>query len=468
LKRRAFAFLICGVFSTAGARAEGGRRVVFFVEGTGNDSPALRLRLREAIPEHVVPADALDFRAAMYQHGQRAPVRQSLGSAKERNALFERMRTSARDIGAEGVVYVSVSETPRRRLLRVIVLWAKDDAPALDQVVTLDPAVAKSDGLKMKNVLGPVFERVAPPPPPPPAPPDPVPPKVEPVAPAPALAARPPADAPATPGKAPADRPTVTAGLSLDFFPAGFAPSYAQAKVAIALAKTVALVPELGGGYIPAPADDMAVILGGAIRLTPGATWTFEPSVQYGTFPKFVVWYQGALRAHAVFGPAEAPPTLKLGFRASVTRWLWSRGFGAPGAELTEVFATLDAQVRATRRLVVAPNVGAFVYDRSLVGSRAAVNVVTFALAPYPVLGFLGADIGFDTGRWMPYFGGRYFAYSADVGSGVLLGPGLRLTSGRDFVDARMGYTLSRASGPLALDALNGFPMVHVDAGVSF
>jgi hypothetical protein len=419
----------------------------------------------------VLPLDGVDFRAAMTQKGQRGPLRQNLGTAKERTALFERMRASARDVRAEGVVFVSLAEVPKRRLLRVIVLWANEDAPALDQVVVLERAAANTDAEKMKAVLAPILDRAAPAAEPsPPSAPAPAPATASTVdTPAPADPPPPPPraiDAPPPPPNRVPERPHVNGAVMLDFFPAGFAPNYASAKVAIPLSRSLAIVPRLGGGYIPEPADDYGPIIGGGIRITPGA-WTIEPSGYYASFPKFVSWYQGALRLGAAAGPAEAP-TFKLTLDGSVTRWLWGRGLGAPGSELIEGFAELEAQVRVQRKLLLAGTGGYFFYDRSLAQSKAAINAVTFALAPYPLLTFFGGTIGYDTGRWMPYLGARYLIYSADIGTGVLVGPGLRMASGTDFVDVRLGFIASNTSGPLANSVLDAFPVVHIESGFTF
>jgi hypothetical protein len=465
--------IIAIVLSLTATRAEAQkaepRRMVFWVEASGTEVGVVRVRLREAIPDSVLPLDGVDFRATMTQRGQRGPLRANLGTAKERTALFERIRASARDLRAEGVVYVSLKEVRRRRLLRVIVLWANEEAPALDQVVALERAAANTDGAKMKAVLAPVFERLAPPAepsPPPPvsaAPPSIVETPIE--SPAPPISR--PVDAPpAGPPPPIRDRPRVSGGVTFDFFPAGFAPNYANAKVAIPFSKSFAIVPRLGGGYIPEPADDYGPIFGGGIRITPG-TWTIEPNGYYASFPKFVNWYQAGLRIGTAFGPADVP-TLKLTLAASATRWVWRRGLGAPGSELIEGFGELEAEARPRQRLFLAAQGGYFVYDRSLAQSKAAINAVAFALAPYPLLTFFGGTIGYDTGRWMPYLGARYFVYSADIGTGVLVGPGLRMTSGADFVDARVGFIASSTSGPLSNSVLDAFPVVHLDSGFTF
>src|SRR5262249_25592192 len=139
--------------------------------------------------------------------------------------------------------------------------------------------------------------------------------------------------------------PPITAGLALTLFPAGVAPNFASARVAVPLSKAIAIVPHIGGGYLPVPADDVAPILGGGIRFAPAPRWTIEPSGLYARFPKFVAWYQGALRVEADFGPSQnGPPVVKGTLSSSVTRWLWRPELGAPGSEVIEGYAQLEAQ----------------------------------------------------------------------------------------------------------------------------
>src|SRR5262245_45310022 len=96
------------------------KRLVFYAEGTAMDVASVRARLREAVPDAVVAVDAVDFRSLMIQKGLKPPAKVHLGSAKERTVLFEQMRSSARDMHADGVVYVLLNNTPKRRVVRLI------------------------------------------------------------------------------------------------------------------------------------------------------------------------------------------------------------------------------------------------------------------------------------------------------------------------------------------------------------
>lgn len=463
--------------STSRARADENepKRLVFYVEAVGIDVGVVRARLRDSIPERVIPVDAVDFRAAMTVKGQKGPLRLALATPKERAVLFDRMREVAREMHADGVVFVHVNDAPRKRQAKVVVLYTQEDALALDQVVVLEPATAKSDPIKIKGVLGPVLERFATTPPSAPPAPVPEPPATpEPARPAPPdvveapVAPSAPAPAPA-PGAPASSRPPISGAVSLELFPAGVAPNYVNARVVLPLSRAVALVGHAGAGYLPLPADDAAQILGGGFRFTLRPGFTIEPSGFYARFPKYVVWYQAALRINAAFG--ETPnrlPVVRLTLAPSVTRWLWKPDLGAPGAELIEGYAQLELQLRPVQALTIAPLAGYFLYDRSLVGSKPAIGAVTLSLAPYPIQAFFGAAIGYDLGRWTPYLGARYFIYAADIGSGALVGPGLRLATGPDFVDARLGVFVSNTKGPISNRVLETVPMVAVDMGWAF
>src|SRR5262245_10113192 len=70
------------------------KRLVFYAEGTKIDVASVRTQLREAVPDAVVAVDAIDFRASMIQKGLQGQLKVHLGTAKERNVLFEQMRSS--------------------------------------------------------------------------------------------------------------------------------------------------------------------------------------------------------------------------------------------------------------------------------------------------------------------------------------------------------------------------------------
>src|SRR5262249_14981806 len=64
-------------------------------------------------------------------------------------------------------------------------------------------------------------------------------------------------------------RPRVGGTLSLSFFPPGIAPNFASASLSIPLSRRVAIVPHVGAGYIPPPADDSAGSVGRGGRRRP-------------------------------------------------------------------------------------------------------------------------------------------------------------------------------------------------------
>lgn len=472
--RAAVCVLIGAVaFATeSGAHAEVGpsKRIVVYVEVTSGDPAVVRSRLRDSIPASVLPADALDYRAAL---APKKALKASLSTPKERAALFLRMRDAAREIHADGVLAVLMTEAAKRRSARVIFLATTEEKPVLDEVVALEAATAKSDAARLKSVVGPALQRfaasseVAAPPaietpaaePPAAPPPAPVPPSPAEVTP-PESREAPPREAPAP------SRPPITASVALDLFPAGVVPSFATAKVALPLSSGVALVPRLGVGYLPVPADDVGTVFGGAVRFTFGRNFTIEPSGLYARFAKFVLWYQGSLRIAMAFGGApNRPRTVSLAVTPSVSRWLWRTELGAPGAEVIEGYGELEAQIRPAGGLRLSPIAGYFVYDRSLVGSKPAINAVALNLAPYPIQGFFGASVGYELGHWTPYATARQFFYSAGIGSGTFVGPGLRFAYGPDFVDARVGLFINATRGPLSLPVLDSVPAVNLEMG---
>jgi hypothetical protein len=164
LSRRLHVGLVTAViafvcFVTSWSRAETApKRMIFYVEGVKVDVPAARARLKDSIPDNIIALDAVEFQAAMTANGQTGPLGQSIADAKERPALFTRMRQASTDLHADGVVLVLMHETANLRLARIIVLYGNEEAPSFDELVTLDPSKAK-DAAKIKAILRPELER---------------------------------------------------------------------------------------------------------------------------------------------------------------------------------------------------------------------------------------------------------------------------------------------------------------------
>src|SRR5262249_11067811 len=117
-------------------------RIVLYLETPGVTTPPTAAHIRGALPENFAVVETTVFDAAMIAHGQQGSYSRALGEDAKRTALFSRMRKSAAAIQADGVVYIFVRQSARRRSAHVAVLAAGEETPTFYELLPLKGATA--------------------------------------------------------------------------------------------------------------------------------------------------------------------------------------------------------------------------------------------------------------------------------------------------------------------------------------
>jgi hypothetical protein len=435
------------------------KRLVFHVEAVGIDVPSVRARLRDSIPQNVIVVDADEFRAAMRAAGQTDPVGKSYPTPSERPALFARLRRAMRETPADGLVILLMYDTPKLRVARVLVLFESEDEPVLDQLLTLDPAKAKTDAAVIRASLGPVLEQFAEPEP---APSEAAAPAAEP------LPIFSPSEGPPPKPPPPAVR-SIFAGLLFRLFPGLSTYNLTVLRVGVPIGKTLMILPAVGGVYRPRPQDDFGYVAGGAFRALPKPGWFVDVGAIWAEVPKILRFVQPTLTGGATFGKNEAEqPLARVTLQANFVRALYPHPPSPPDNEINMLSVGVTGELRPTSHLWISPNAAVNFYDRDLSAATGGFAPLTLAQAAYPWDSMYGGFIGWDTGRFLPMLGARVLSYSGNIGHGVAVAPGVRYSDGPDFFDLRVALFFNDTKGRLSNPLLDLHPIVGLDVGLTF